>query len=196
MTRPVGKGLAGVEGPLPGYLVSLWSPKDSKRSSLMLRLGPLRPEATCPRRLALLQQVWGRVRRHGLVTTWPLPAAWACPGAPGRTIGDGTSSLHPEGGLPHLRGPGGGQRWSLGGGRGRHTDSLCWPGRRRTVASADTAVCKQTTSGWGEQLVFVLVGADVGPAALTHRFSSPCRLQPWSPGLRHLVPRRGCGSEV
>ena len=110
MTRPVGKGLAGVEGSLPGYLVSLWSPKDSKRSSLMLRLGPLRPEATCPRRLALLQQVWGRVRRHGLVTTWPLPVARACPGGPGRTIGDGTSSLHPEGGLPHLRGPGGGQR--------------------------------------------------------------------------------------
>lgn len=83
----MGKGLAGVEGPLPGSPVSLWSPKESKRSSLMLRLGLLRPEATCPRRLALLQQVWGRVRRHGLVTTWPLPAAWACPGGRAEQLG-------------------------------------------------------------------------------------------------------------
>ena len=68
-----------MEGPLPGCPVSLWSPKDSKRSSLMLRPGLLRPKATCPRRLALLQRVWGGVRRHGLVTTWPLLAAQACP---------------------------------------------------------------------------------------------------------------------
>ena len=70
-----------MEGPLPGCPVSLWSPKDSKSSSLMLRPGLLRPKATCPRRLALLQRVWGGVRRHGLVTTWPLLAAQACPGA-------------------------------------------------------------------------------------------------------------------
>ena len=87
MVRPVGEGRAGVEGLLPGSPVSLWSPKDSKRSSLMLRLGPLRPEATCLRRLALLQQVWGWVRRHGLVTTWPLPVARACPGGRAEQLG-------------------------------------------------------------------------------------------------------------
>lgn len=69
----------------------------------MMRKLPLRPEATCPRGLALLQ--WG--------TTWPLPAAVGLH----RTIEDEASSLGPEGGLPHLLGPGGGEGGM--GGRGK-----------------------------------------------------------------------------
>lgn len=41
--------------------------------------------------------------------------------------------------------------------------------------------CLQTNNlRLGEQLGFVLVSADVGPAALTPRFSSSCLLQPWN----------------
>lgn len=110
MVRPVGKGRAGVEGLLPGSPVSLWPPRDSKRSSLMLRPGAAETrghlsEKACsaPAGLGLGQEAWPG--DHVASSCSP-----GLPRGPGRTIGDGTSSLHPEGGLPHLWGPGGGRR--------------------------------------------------------------------------------------
>lgn len=126
--RLVGRGQAGAQGLRPqagGRTPELGDeqscpgspscvPRTSWGPPFMTRTQPLRPEATCPRRLALLQRV----------TTWPLPAA----AGPHRTIEDEASSLGPEGCLPPSAGP-----WRRRGWRGWEREVLVsrlWGGRK------------------------------------------------------------------
>jgi hypothetical protein len=67
-------------------------------------------------------------------------------------------------GSVHGTGPGGGQRQSLGGGGAVIQTASVGLRGARIVYRANTVVFKLTTSSWGEQAIFVPVGADVASA--------------------------------